>query len=73
MEGDFWLRNGERNFEENDNWKDKATSYRKKRGNRERNKKESRVKKERDREEFWRKLEIGKNKKKWIYWDIGRS
>ena len=46
------LRKGERNFEKNDNWKDKATIYRKKREIRERYKKNIKSKKERDSKEF---------------------
>ena len=41
------LGKGQRNFEEDDNWKDKATSYRKKGGIGKRNKKISRVKRKR--------------------------
>ena len=68
------LRKGERNFEKNDNWKDKATIYRKKREIRERYKKISRVKKKEIAKSF--KGMQGQKKKQNlmdILMEIGRS
>ena len=59
---------GQRNFEENDDWKDKATSYRKKGGIRKRNKKISRAKKKEIEMSFkGESRDRGINENKWIY------